>query len=102
MGQYLQKKEENEQNEFVGIDFISILYLELAHEIADIDEGGVPQFFFGEEGAAFEVVLIEFGEGFVYFHAIVDFEEADHFWYADALVGGVGGDLLEKYLVDIN
>lgn len=53
-------------------------------------------------GATLVVTLIEFHQTFVDAQTVEIMEETDHLLHAYSLVGGMGGYLLEKYLMNVD
>ena len=98
----VQEEEEDQEDELVGVEFGALFEADLPHHVADVDEGGVLQPLLGEHRAAFVVVLVELGQHLVDLHAAVDFEEPDHFPHRHSLVGWVGGNLVEKDVVNVD
>jgi hypothetical protein len=79
-----------------------VLDLDLPHQVAHVDERGVPQLLLGKQRAALEVELIELGQNAEDLHAVVDFEQLDHFRNIDFAVGGVRGDFLKENMMDVD
>jgi hypothetical protein len=81
---------------------VAMLNFDLPHHVTHVDKRRISQLLLGKERTALEVKFVETGQSTVDTHAVISLKQLDHFDYIDAVVGGVGGDLLEEDLVNVD
>lgn len=79
-----------------------MLYFNVMHEVAHIDQRGVLELLLREMGATLVVALIEFHQTFIDVQTAIIMEKAHHLLDAYSLVSGMGRYLIKKYVMNVD
>jgi hypothetical protein len=79
-----------------------MLYFNVMHEVAHIDQRGVLELLLWEVGATLVVALIEFHQTFIDAQTAIIMEKAHHLLDSYSLVSGMGRYFIKKYVMNVD